>query len=368
MKQGCLILLAITVIGFFGYQHLLEGTELSSIWGIPLALGILAAMVAGNAQGILQALRHIRASKRNQAQWRDNDLIVISGRLQAQKTALVAPISGKSATIVEYELKRYFKSNNSTSSSTDYRGCLMTPSTIQSSTAQVSIVGFPLLTHWGSESYEDPDSYKRLAKYLLENPSTTMPTNPLAAIAELNKVLKDDDGDVKANYRVAKATNLQEYARVQQDSSETEDLNDEPLPQDELDEEDRELQGQIDQFKDSQDPTEKIIHFLRQQGYSLYETIIPNGAEITIMGSYRANKRQVDIGSGLSNINHGIHKGTLSQVLGKNLKKSIILTSIFACIFLGANYFLLMKIGIEPESIIDQFHTWSSSLQAKVEK
>ena len=99
MKQGCLILLAIAVIGFFGYQHLLADSELSSMWGISLALGILAAMVAGNAQGILQALRHIRASKRNQAQWRDNDLVVLSGRLQAQKTALVSPISGKSAII-----------------------------------------------------------------------------------------------------------------------------------------------------------------------------------------------------------------------------------------------------------------------------
>lgn len=368
MKQGCLLLLAVLGAAFYGYRELLIGTEYESMWWIPLLLGVGAAMVVGNFQGIILALRHFRASARSQVQWKDGDLVVVSGRLQPTKNSIVAPVSGKPATIVEYEIVRYSRTSDSTTTVVDYRGCLMAPCSIQSNTGQVSVVGFPLLTQWGAETLSDIESYKRVAKFLLTAPTTIMQKSPVAAIAQLNQILKDDDGDVNANFRQASAKDIQEFAgganAIASSQTDPEDHSEEEV--DPPDPEDSEIEDEEQGMPESSDPVETASYYLRSNGYNLKETIVPSGAEVTIMGTYKAQNRQVNIGSGLSKLSHGLYLGPASKVLGKNLKKSVITTLVFAAIFAAGNYFLLKQLGIEPADLIQKSQILISNLQDKL--
>ncbi len=335
MKQGCLFLIALIGAASFGYWKLIEGTLIEDQYWLPPVLGILAAIAASNLYGIILAIRHIRASGRPQIEWKDGDLVVVSGRIQT-KGSMKAPISGRAAAIVEYEICRYDtrRSNGKTQTvkDTDYRGCLMTPCFIQTISGSIHIVGFPLLMQWSTETLEESQHYQNIADFIVSNPSTVLPKSPMAVINELKKVLKDDDGTVNANYRMDDAQDL-----LSLDDSDLEDAE----PQ-----EDSVTQEGLNQ---------KIINFLKYRNYTLEETLIENGQEVTAMGSYLASKRQVNIGSGLSKLSHAIYKGNASKVLGSNLRKAIILSLIFVGIFTAANYFLLKKLGMNPDYYIDNW-------------
>lgn len=337
MKQGCLLLLVVWVGGFFGYQYLFKATEFEAMWWIPLLLGLCAAFVVGNVHGILLTLKQIRASKRPQSEWKDGDLVVLSGRIQTTRSPLVAPISGRSAVAVEYEVKTV-TSDDSGGATADYRGCLMAPCTLHSSSGQLALVGFPILTDWPSDIFGDDASYKRLGEYFIKTKFEEMPKSPMALISQLNKVLKDDDGEVKADFRKQSVPDFATGSVSAATSNDDDDADPDATTE--------------AATAGSFGPADDAAKFLSDCGYSLEETIIPNGAEVTAAGTYRAQKRQLNVGSGLTNVAHGIHKGSAQEVFGGKMRQYTIVALIFLAIFLTANYFLLTRIGIEPQELI----------------
>jgi hypothetical protein len=359
MKKGCLLLITVLIATGWGYYTIIQGSELASQWWIPLIFGVLAAMVVGNAQGILQALLHLRASRRDRTRWEDGDLVVVSGRLQALHAPVNAPISGKSATIVEYELGRISQSNDSPAFVSEYRGFLMAPCSIQnrSGQGQLQVVGFPLLPNTDMQSFSTIEDYRRIASFLVKTSTTEIQSSPIAALSQLNSVLKDDDGTVDAHFRTTKARDLREViAEFDSELSKEgtpEEQRSNDLTDAEREAEAKELQEENLSIARGDTPTDMLLDYLHARGYSLKENAFENGSEVTLMGTFRAQKRQLDIGSGFSNLNHGIHRGPAHVVLGKNLFKALMLTTIFLGIFLAGNYFLLRQLGIDVKKLIE---------------
>jgi hypothetical protein len=359
MKKGCLLLITVLIATGWGYYKLIQGSELASQWWIPLIFGVFAAMVVGNAQGILQALLHLRASRRDRTQWKDGDLVVVSGCLQALHAPVNAPISGKPATIVEYELGRASQSNDSQAFVAEYRGFMMTPCAIQNrrGQGQLQVVGFPLLPNSDMQTHSAVEDYRRIASFLVRTSTTEIQSSPIAAIAQLNSVLKDDDGTVDAHFRITKARDLRQMI-AEHDSElsneiSVEEINRNDLTDAEREAEAKELQEENPTFTGDDTPTDILLDYLHARGFSLKENTFENGCEVTLMGSFRAHKRQLDIGSGFSNLNHRIYRGPVNVVLGKNLTKALLLTAIFLGIFLAGNYFLLGQLGIDPNKLIE---------------
>ena len=352
MKKGCLFLLAVLVAASAGYYYLFQGTELSDNWWAPIGLGVGAAIVVANFLGIVAAIRQRQLSKRSPSEWRDGDKIVVSGRLQPQRGSITAPFSGKSATIVHYEVSRMVKSGDSSNSQTDFSGYLMTPCTVQTKRGALRLVGFPLLAQVSAEVCTNDDAYLRAANYLQTCQFQEQSANPLKALAALNEVLADDDGDLRIDFRASRAS-LPEFSLDQ--AAATEGAESETL-EDEDDREEREADqarfgaaaneviSGINQA--SIDPRDQqLAAALASRGYSLKETVVPSGAEVTLTGLYVSGKNQINIGSGIKYPSHGVQLGNLTSVLGRNLRRAFIGFVFWTGAFGAGNWYLLKYLG-----------------------
>ncbi len=319
MKNTCLFLLAVLFgLGIFYYSYL-SGTELKNSWWIGPLLALSVVLFLSNLQGVYFAIRQKILSGKNESQWKDGDLIALSGRVQAIGDPLIAPFSERRAVMVEYSVKYTTQSSSDSSSSTTTKtldGMLMTPCIIQTSRRSVRIIGFPIFANIHPQIFSDESHYRNAVKYILSNKFEEMPANPLKILSQLNEILADDDGDLKANFR-----NKNFDLDILNESDDGENT------------------------ASTSEIEESLYQTLISKPYDLEETCVENTAQVTIFGTYRAAKQAVDIGSGLKNIQHAIHLGKIEDVIRKNLIKSFIFTLIFGGISAAAHFYVAKLLG-----------------------
>lgn len=315
MKAGCLFILAVMVGSYFGYRELLKGTEFEDQYWLPVVLGVLVGFVIANIQGIFVALKQRSVLNKPRTSWTDGELVGISGRIQAARSPITSPFSGKSAVIGEYEIK-YRRTGKDQTDLGVYSGFYMVPCSITSNYGSVKLIGFPILNEINTSSlYEEGQYWQSVGAYLASCKFQKRSANPIEAIKQLNSILTDDDGELRADY-------MQDHADLHLDDA-----------------------GQPAS-------AEQIAETLASGRYYFEEKMIPNGEVVTAFGTYKAMKQVIDIGSGLSSFHHTIKIGSADAVTAKAIKLSIFMTLFFALILGGANFFILDKIGYDLKGLL----------------
>ena len=332
MKKGCLLSLFILIGGFFGYSYLLKGTDLESKVWVPALLALGAAIVFANLFGIVQALAQARAAKRPRSEWRDGDLVAVSGPIHPLRAAVTAPFSGSAAAIVEYTIKRA-STGESTNSINDYQGFLMTACGVYSSDGIVRIIGFPLLgENMSTVVPSDPVVLRRAAEYLSQCKFMQQASNPIKALKQLAEVLSDDDGVVRADFCKGGSAHLID------DDVEVES-------EDEVDTAAGQLQPSAE-TPTVKDPITAISEALSDYAYVFEEKLIRAGEEVTAIGTYYASKQSIDIGSGLKKLAHSLQRGAVTQVTARNLRRSVIASLFWGAVVAAGNWYVLVSIGL----------------------
>lgn len=303
MKGSCLFLLAI-LLGMSGFYYwLLADTDLSDKWWIPFLLALGLSITVANIQGIFQAMRRLSSSNRHPRDWKDGELVGASGPVQALREPLKAPFSDSSCVMAEFDIKRIVSSSKSnTGRSNEIMGFLMTPCAIFTKRGQIRLVGFPLLDQTTEQVCYEDECYERAANYCATTQFKELGKSPLTILKELTQVLTDDDGDINEHFR-------------SKDSF---------------------LSGGPDALREQ----------FGAGSYELTEKVIPQGATITVFGTYNARKQAIDIGSGLSKLDHSLALASMSQVISRSFRASIIGTLIFGAITAAGHYFVLKTLGL----------------------
>lgn len=325
MKKSCLLLLVILAASSAGYWLLLKPTVLADKWWIPLLLGLGVTLVVTNFLGVFQALRFKRASLRPISEWKDGSLVCVSGRLTASDPVR-APFSDVPSGIVEYEIKHIVKSGDSSNTQIEYSGFLMRPCAIQTQRGAVKIIGFPLLAHARGEDHSDGDAFRRAGEFLTTTTFKEQGKNPLEALRELNAVLSDDDGIVNAHFTAAGSW-------LHKADDHGDDLEDD-------------TESAVDRIAETSPAAKVVSERLLEKGFILHETAIKVGEEITIFGTFRKQKNAVDVGGGMQNISHQLHRGRSSAVVGKTLTKSLIASIVWTAITVAGNWWVLQAAGL----------------------
>jgi hypothetical protein len=311
MKKGCLVLLLIWISVSILYFYILNETELSTQYWVPIVLGLVAGMIFANLQGIYIALKQRQVAKRHPNQWKDGDFVVVSGILSAIRSPIISPFSGRQACIVEYDVKPIGNTMGL------YSGFIMTPCSILSSNGSVRLIGFPLLTEISEDTFNDVESYQRAGQYLSKCKFEEKSSNMVKFISRLNSVLTDDDGEVKVDFIDKRIS--QNYSDIQSDNV-----------------------------------GHEISQQLESSLHNLTETIIANGVEVTASGTYVQSKQAINIGSGLSNLNHSLKLGNVDKSTRSMLISSTIVFIILSCIFAGSNFYLKENFKIDPLQILSK--------------
>ena len=338
MKQGCTLVLLVLFGAFAGYFYLLQGSEFESKIWIPILLAFGASIVVANLYGIVQALKQGQAAKKPRSEWRDQELVAVSGPIQPMRAAIQAPFSGLSAALVEYAIKRQ-STGESAVNIADYQGFLMTPCGVYSSEGLVRLVGFPLLNDNLSEVIPiDPEMLRRSAQYLSQCTFMQQAKSPLKALKQLTDVLSDDDGLVRADFCKGGTAHII-------DSDVDQEVNVQSAAED-LEQEDRNADQRASEVATPSDPISRVAQALADNGYTFEEKLFKVGEEVTAIGTYRASTQSIDIGSGLKNLAHSLQRGAASQVTARNLRRCVIATLFWGAVVGYANWYVLKSIGL----------------------
>jgi hypothetical protein len=310
MKLGCIAVLLTIGGAFAGYRNLLTGSELEGQPWIAGLLAVVAGMLIGNIHGLLLALKQKQISGRQRSEWNDGDLVVVSGRIQSTRSPMVSPFSGTPSVILEYEVK---SADSESASSAHFSGFMMTPCSVFSTQGSVNVIGFPLMVNLPSKACVQEAEYQRAAEFLKRTKFEEKLSNPITLLKQLNEVFSKTDGDLSAHFSSGKSPLDLETMQV----------------------------GDISEH-------------MMSHGLKLQETLIPNGAEVTVSGTFRANRQAVEVSGGLTKLSHKLELGSASVVTGGNLRKSFIGIIIFVGLFGAGNYFLLKQLGLLGKFAIGQ--------------
>jgi len=302
MKVGCLAVLLAIGGAFAAYRDLLTGTVLEDKLWIGGILAVMAGMIVGNIHGLLLALNQKKASGKQRSEWVDGELVVVSGRIQSTRSPMVSPFSATPCVLLEYQAK---SGESGSRDATDYRGFMMSPCSIYTTQGSVNVVGFPLLTKLSPTSLVEDIHYQRAGEFFKQVTFQEQVANPFELLKQINQVFSKDAGEVQAHFSDGKSI---------------------------LD-------------LESQDASQLTTQLL-DEGINLEETLIPNGAEVTVSGTYRANRQAIDISGGLTNLSHSLELGSSSKVTGANIYQSLIWLIVLSGAFGAANYFLLKELGL----------------------
>jgi hypothetical protein len=312
--KGCVFLAAFfLVLAPTGYA-LLGHTPVRGSIGLPLVASALVTLTLTALWSVVLSVRQWRAVRPPNT-WKDGALVGYSGRLSGP-APLSAPASGRSAVIYEYSVTlrrgesraagasgQRAQKNRMTSEA--FQGAGMAACSVASKAGSFRLIGFPLLAEVTPVYLESLDDVRRLAAHLLQSEVKARTRSLREAFAELDALLDDDDGVVRL------------------DTAGTEDVD-------------------LDPFRSagSEEASNALAEMLHDRFAVIEERVVPQGAEVTVFGRFRATDRTIDIGGGTRHLTHAIKLGA-----GKGGARH---TVVPALIFFGVASLLLglLSIGI----------------------
>ena len=337
MKKGCLFLLCLWIALSLAYHHLSRDTWLAEHWYIPVLVALSAVLFVANIMNLWISFAHQRAAARPPERWRDGELVGVSGRIQLIGAELLAPFSGEPAAVVEYEVKRTRRSSARRSATTvaEYQGWLMGPCAIFTLRGPVTLIGFPALGFFRERRLE-ASAWRRAATYLASASIETPPPFP-GRLKFISERLPADSEMFRLNVADPEATLLDDVSGVVEAGSDhaAEDQAHSPI------------QGAKAPSADG------LFEHLTRQGYTLHERSVPNGGEVTAFGTWRAERRALDVG-GFTVLRHQLHPGDLGRVVTKRLRRAffgmLFWGSTAACVHAWAGH----EAGLPIEELVEK--------------
>ncbi|GEM_PF-5113979 len=211
----------------------------------------------------------------------DGKVCGFSGRLTAKKAPLSAPFSKKEGVFIEYEASKDIGTGNNRRE-IGYHGLMKVPSMISSMKGTITLTGFPVMTQIKKTVVSDLMHYSNAKEFL-----STVKFSEGNPLKEIQKLANDEVSEIHT------------------------------------------IRG-TPEFDES---------------YQLVETVVPQGEEVTVFGTFSAKDNTLDIG-GIS-FNHSIQIGKGEAVVSRNLRFSIWLTVFFGLVLYIGLMILFEALGVD---------------------
>lgn len=301
--KGCLYLLVIAlVLGIVEYVALWH-TPMAGSFGLPILSAFLSLAGLGAVWSVIASWRKQRALAKNPRDWRDGDLVGVSGQIRSDRAPVIAPASGKRCALFEYELGRDGDGDSRSDMRKAFIGMVASGASLHAAGARFHLNGFPILQQLPNDRYSSTEHLRRMAERLLSvpvKPHTGGLGSIGAALAELGAILADADGIVSHDQASFHGFDLDEF-REQGDGA-----------------------------------VAALADYLYENGYFVQEKCVPEGATVTVFGRFRASDRSIDIGSGMSHAEHGLALGAVGG--GGELGRSLVSLVVFGGLAVGLNF------------------------------
>jgi hypothetical protein len=196
LAKGCGVALAVWLLlmGAYAYVAWTRIHDPGASVVIGLLGGTAAGMVVSSVTGVFTSRRDRAAIRRamHAEPMQDGRLEAASGPIRPLGTPLQAPFTAQPCVAYDYDIKR--------KSGSDYAGFAMTPSAIDTLRGPVRVLGWIMLDPFPAAPGDRIDR-NRAVEYLSSAPleSVGLP----ALLGALGKIITDDDGAIRKDFRIA---------------------------------------------------------------------------------------------------------------------------------------------------------------------
>jgi hypothetical protein len=199
VKKGCLISLIVWAGSAAAYWYFLHArlTPPADRY-VPIAAGFV--MMIAFAQ-LNTAFLHIREARKVGERPQDGEPITAVGRIRATGETLHAPFSGRAAVCYSYDIKDPAGTNKSRTN--NYAGFALTPSSIDTPSGAIRLLGFPVLEGFAKEQLHSDVAMINARSYIASTQFLDMSGMPLTTVfREMKEIFTDDDGQVRKDWRM----------------------------------------------------------------------------------------------------------------------------------------------------------------------
>ena len=299
--QGCVFIVALFFVLAIAEYVLLGWTPMRGSFGLPIASAALASMAVTGLWGFAVALKRRVAIAKPPATWRDGDLVGITGRISSVREPLVSPASGTTCALYEYALREPRSgADGNRIDAAAFDGMAMAGCVIQAAGQRFGLRGFPILTNVRKPRLDSPEALERFATHLITSDIKPKPKHVGAMLRELGEVLADADGVVRHDQGAYAEFDVTPWRELYVD--------------------------------DPRGAVSKLAEFLRDGSFDVEESVVPENAEVTVFGRYRASDRTIDIGSGMKHAEHGLTLGPAAAGAAQGFKGSLVMLAIFGAL------------------------------------
>lgn len=340
MARGCLLLLGLFAAALVVERAVVEGRGLPAPW---LAAAVLAAsltLVVGSVWGIVRALRQRRGPQTGRDGWTDGAVVRTGGQIEPVGPLLRSPLGGREALVVEYSVSRT-PSWASIGGSPQARptpplacGLEAVPFRLRTASETVAIEGCPSLNHFPEVDCGDSDGQVRAARLLAAH------TWRVSTVDEVWRAAHEllDGQEAALPLRVANPACVRALLAPAGEPSAAR-WSESPPP---------DLDG---------DAAEAAIHSrLCRHPWLLKERVLAPGADVTVVGIFRASPPRIEVGRRLlgRDPEYGIRPGLPSANASRDATTAVAFAAVLAGLAAAAHWVIFASGG----SLYRAFFDW----------
>jgi hypothetical protein len=216
LKRACLLSVFVLASAAAVYYVVLSryfewpGNAIGAVLG-----SLFAAVFFGSLRGLLQAskdARLIRAAEAGEP-FEDGRLVAAIGRIRPLGAPLEAPFSGTACLAYEYDVSHFRSGGSGKSAETrevhDAAGFALAPCRIDTKAGSVRLLGYAMLSDFPKSGLPAAEARTRARAYFDATPGSLIPRGRVFRFLDaMNEVLVDDDGAVRADWRMGEDLDL----------------------------------------------------------------------------------------------------------------------------------------------------------------
>lgn len=300
MSRGCLILIVIYAVAVYLEYQLLQTLPFAGYVAALLALAI--TLLVGSVQGLAQSLALHARPETDISQWRDGQPIRLTGELQAIGDAPLAPISDRPAVFCAYTARMADDEiGNASRQVPHWRGLLAVPCRLRTDAATLGVLGIPSLREVPPSIFQGQEHYPRAARHLANTPWQTAPELATIRSAQFNEWVSEGFSGVPTHLINNAAL---ECLRMQN--------------------------GHVDESG--------LLERLKTNKWIFDERVVAPGAEVTLVGTYRANPPAIDINCAANTPAHALQLGSAKQTATRQLLSTVLFIALLSGLAAVAHY------------------------------
>jgi len=323
MGRGCLSLIGLFVVVLAAEWWAVGALGLPQGGLVAALLALTATLALGSVQGIAQAWRQRQAPQDDPAQWRDGAVVRVEGTLQAAAEAATAPFSERPAVYLEYGAFAVQAAGDvQLAQRPHWRGLVRAPAMLHTAAGAIALQGMPPVRFWPEQQFSGEPVRTRAALHLAATPWRRAPdtASPAHIDALVEWAGQAQDGEATIHVMNAQA----EHALG---------LGGGPLD------------------------VAALRQRLAERAWTFVERVVPPGTHVTVIGTYRAQPRRIDVGLSPRHPEHAVHLGAAAPLAARHWRSTLIFALALAALAVAAHVFVYSSGGVHLRGLLDALGT-----------